>query len=449
MLRRTNPRTPDGKLTALPLAATLFFVVSGGPNGLEDIVRQSGPGACLLLLIITPLVWSLPCALMAAELTSAIPEEGGYYVWVSRAFGPFWGFTCAWWSWMANWFDVALYPVLVVSLLKQAGLVGWTAHVPGGDFLLSLAVIVPFVALNVIGVRSVGRGSLALGALVMVPFLALAVIGFAHPLSHAQLPGHMTFFNPNQGLWGSLGLGLSVCMWNYLGWDNLSTVASEVEDPQKSYPRAIALTLPVIVAIYVVVVAAALAIFPDWRGYETGIWVRIGQVAGGAPLFFAILLAGIASSLGQFNGMLLCVSRVPFVLAEDGYLPKALTWLHPKFGTPVVAILFVAALDLLFSLKTFSDLVELEVLFYGASIVLELGALVALRKIQPELQRPYRIPWGNAGLFLVCVPPIVLIGALYFTTLGHLEPFKLTFLVLGVIAPIGFFLFRSKRQKTS
>ena len=105
------------KLRWLALAASLFFVVSGGPNGLEDLVRQSGPALCLLLLVVTPLIWSLPSALMTAELGSALPVEGGFYIWVTRGLGPRSGFACAIWSLIYALFEVAIYPVLAVSLL--------------------------------------------------------------------------------------------------------------------------------------------------------------------------------------------------------------------------------------------------------------------------------------------------------------------------------------------
>ena len=94
-------------------------MVSGGPYGLEDIVGQAGYLRALLLLAVVPLIWSLPTALMIGELASAIPEEGGFYRWVSRAFGPFWGFQEAWLSLSASVFDMAIYPALAVAYLGQ------------------------------------------------------------------------------------------------------------------------------------------------------------------------------------------------------------------------------------------------------------------------------------------------------------------------------------------
>src|ERR671919_647822 len=88
------------QLGLLALVMVTFFIVSGGPYGLEELVSQSGPGIALLLLLITPLIWSVPTAVMVAELSSMMPVEGGYYAWVKRALGPFWGFMEGWWSWI-------------------------------------------------------------------------------------------------------------------------------------------------------------------------------------------------------------------------------------------------------------------------------------------------------------------------------------------------------------
>ncbi len=105
-----------GKLTLLPLIAATYFIVSGGPFGLEDIVSKSGYAGAILILLITPLVWSVPTALMVAELASAFPQEGGYYVYVTRGLGRFWGFQEAWLSLVGSIFDMAIYPTLFRGL---------------------------------------------------------------------------------------------------------------------------------------------------------------------------------------------------------------------------------------------------------------------------------------------------------------------------------------------
>src|ERR1700755_3190056 len=109
--------TPARKLKLIPLLAATYFMVSGGPYGLEDIIGDAGYGRALLILLLLPFVWSLPTTLMLGELAAAVPEEGGFYAWVRRAMGPFWGFQEAWLSLSASIFDMAIYPTLFVTYL--------------------------------------------------------------------------------------------------------------------------------------------------------------------------------------------------------------------------------------------------------------------------------------------------------------------------------------------
>src|ERR1700721_2897005 len=107
------------KMRLLPLIAATYFMVSGGPYGLEDIIGMAGYGRALLILAVVPLVWSLPTSLMVGELASAVPEEGGFYRWVRQAMGPFWGFQEAWLSLAASVFDMAIYPTTFVLYLSH------------------------------------------------------------------------------------------------------------------------------------------------------------------------------------------------------------------------------------------------------------------------------------------------------------------------------------------
>ena len=158
------PNTPTRRaLGAGPLAMAIFFCVSGGPYGLESLVQASGLKLALVLIVLTPLVWALPSALMSAELGSAIPVEGGYYHWVKRAFGPLAGFLCAWWTWLYSWVDVAIYPGLFVGYLdglaQVAGYGSPFADRPWLRWCAGLLVIVPMTWLNLRGTRGVGRSA--------------------------------------------------------------------------------------------------------------------------------------------------------------------------------------------------------------------------------------------------------------------------------------------------
>ena len=115
----------------LPLIAATYFMVSGGPYGIEDILGGAGYAWAIAILLVLPFLWSLPTALMIGELASAIPAEGGFYVWVRRALGPFWGYQESWLSLSASIFDMALYPsifVLYLGKFSPALTAGWRAY---------------------------------------------------------------------------------------------------------------------------------------------------------------------------------------------------------------------------------------------------------------------------------------------------------------------------------
>ena len=154
------------KMRLLPLIAATYFMVAGGPYGLEDIIGKAGYGWALAMLLVVPLVWSLPTSLMVGELAAAVPEEGGYYRWVRRALGGFWGFQEAWLSLAASVFDMAIYPVIFVLYLGRIE-PAWTAGYRGT--LWALAVVVLCAVWNLRGARAVGEGSVGM-------FFAAAVL---------------------------------------------------------------------------------------------------------------------------------------------------------------------------------------------------------------------------------------------------------------------------------
>src|ERR1700684_4214155 len=151
-----GPRPTRRKLRMLPLISATYFMVSGGPYGIEDILGGAGFLRAIIILLVLPFLWSLPTALMIGELASAIPAEGGFYVWVRRALGPFWGYQESWLSLSASIFDMALYPAIFVLYLGKfspALTAGWNAY------LWSLAVVVLCCAWNLRGAPAVGDDS--------------------------------------------------------------------------------------------------------------------------------------------------------------------------------------------------------------------------------------------------------------------------------------------------
>jgi amino acid transporter len=395
-----------GKMRLLPLIVATYFMVSGGPYGLEDIIGKAGYGRALLLLALVPLVWSLPTSLMVGELASALPEEGGYYCWVRRALGGFWGFQEAWLSLAASVFDMAIYPVIFVLYLGRIE-PAWTAGVRGT--LWALAVVMLCAAWNLRGARAVGEGSVGLFCLLLSPFVVLTAVG----LWKGMTGGHG---NHGSGLFGGVPAAgadfagaVSVTLWNYMGWDNASTVAQEVVEPQMNYPRAMLVAAGLVALTYVLPLAAvALAGIPADQ-FSTGAWTDAAREVVGPWLALCVVLGGMINGFGMFNALMMSYTRVPYALAEEGLLPKVVTR-KTAAGVPWVSVVLCSVGWALALGLSFERLISIDLVLYGGALVLEFVALVVLRVKEPELVRPFRIPGGLWGAVAMGVGPTLLIG---------------------------------------
>jgi amino acid transporter len=438
-----NRSLKKGKLPVLPLVMTIFFCVSGGPYGLEQVM-QTGAGMGLLLILVTPLIWALPAALMTAELSTAIPAEGGYYVWVKRAMGPAAGFFCAWLTYMYSWVDVAMYPVLFISYLKSFAFAD-ILHNPVNAFVVSLFMIVPLTWVNIRGTRAVGNSSVVFSLLLLLPFAVMVVMGMGKVFSHPAAVLH-PFVPSGQSTFAAFSSGLYIVMWNYLGWDSISTIAGEIEEPQRLFPRALLIGLPLIILCYFLPALVGIAAQPDVSAWGEGSWPSIAQLIGGPALAGMVALCGLLSAAGLFSAGLQSSSRIPFVLAKDKILPPFFTRLHPKFGTPWIAILFSAGIYTALSLLDFKQLAEIDVILYSSALLLEFIALLILRIKEPHLPRPFKIPGGWFVLILVVFLPIAVI-LFAFYNLFH-EGALLTFWMLCAAVVSGglvWWLSRGKR----
>ncbi len=403
MLRSARPIR---KVRLLPLVAATYFMVSGGPYGMEDILGGAGYGGALLLLALVPLVWSLPTSLMVGELASALPEEGGYVRWVERAMGRFWGFQEAWLSMAASIFDMAIYPVVFVLYLSRLE-PAWTAGVHGT--LCALAVVLVSCAWNLRGAAVVGEGSSALFVLLLAPFLVVIVLGFRHGLAHGATAAWSTLHLTDGSGGHDWPAAILVALWNYMGWDNASTVAQEVESPQRNYPRAMLLAAALVALTYLLPMAAvAVAGLPSDR-FATGAWADAAGLLGGHWLAVCVVLGGMLSGLGMFNALMMSYARVPFALAHQGLLPSVLGRTTRR-GVPWVSVLVCGALWAMALRFSFERLISIDLVLYGAALLLEFLALVILRMREPDLVRPFRVPGGTPGTILAGLGPAALIA---------------------------------------
>jgi amino acid transporter len=295
---------------------------------------------------------------------------------------------------------MALYPTLFVFYISHFYPALAAGHWPT---ILGLGMIFICTVWNIAGTRAVGAGSIVFAVVLLSPFVLLVVLALAHhPAAAAARHVPMA-----QADW--LG-AILIAMWNLMGWDNPTTFAGEVEQPRLSYPRTMAGALSLVALIYLIPIAAVAHTGIDPNTWTTGGWVDLGWRFGGEGLAAAIAIAGVVSSFGTFNGLMLSLSRIPLVMTEDGFLPAVFARRTKRTDMPWVAISACAVgWALAFGLG-FVALAVIDVLISGLSVLLEFAALVTLRLREPELARPFRIPWGLGGAIAVCVTPTLLIG---------------------------------------
>ena len=425
------------KMTVLPMVAATYFLVAGGPYGLEDIVEKTGYRATLVILLITPLLWSIPTAMMVSELATAIPEEGGFYIWVRRAMGPCMGYQETWLTLAGSVCEMALYPNLFVAYLGRfaPGLVAGRR-----GLLLGFAMIALCTAWNILGTRAMGEGSVALSVALLLPFVLLVIVAPFH--THLGAPGAVSLRHADL-----LG-GILIAMWNYMGWDNLSTIAGEVEAPQRTYTRAMFGAVVLVIVSYLLPVAAVARTGLDLGAWTDGGWVDVGRIIGGPALGIALAVAGMLGAVGSFGALMMSFTRLPGVMAQDGYLPKVFTRTSRRTGVPWVAVLVCMVFWAACYPLGFERNLILDVLLTGLSILLEFWALVALRIREPNLARPYRVPGGTGGAILIGLPPLGLtIAALVRNRselVGHLNELAIAMAVIAA----GFLLYGISRWAT-
>jgi amino acid transporter len=398
--------TNDGAQSALRKAGLFYLVfvmfsyTTGGPFGLEDMVSTSGPGLTLIYLLVLPFFWCIPVSLVSAELTTAMPVEGGFYRWTRAAFGDFWGFLAGWWNWTASFLLGGAYAVLFTDYLVYyfPQITGWKHYV------VSIALIAVITWINIRGIQMVGQVATALEIVIFVPVITMIVIALTKWHHNPFVP----LIPPHQPTFKVFGVGLALGLWLYSGYEQLSTVAEEVENPQRAYPRALALVVPLSVAAYFLPTLSGLAALGDWQNWHTGHFSDVAKLVGGPWLGTWMTVAAMVANVALLNSTVLTTTRMPFAMAEDGYLPAVLTRKHSRYGTPWLAIVVSAIIYALLAWQSLTQLITVYIWLRSATTVLTVLSAWKLRRTKPNMARAFKIPGGNVGLFYVVGAPVVM-----------------------------------------
>ncbi|KAL5100877.1 hypothetical protein RYX36_005204 [Vicia faba] len=413
------------KLTLLPLIALIFYEVSGGPFGIEDSIRAgAGPLLSLLGFLFFPLIWSVPEALVTAELATTFPHNGGYVLWISSAFGPFWGFQEGFWKWFSGVMDNALYPVLFLDYLKHSFPIFnlMMARIPA-----LLGITLSLTYLNYRGLHIVGFTAVFLAVFSLSPFLVMAILSV--PKVRPRRWFVVDFDKVNwRGYFNNM-------FWNLNYWDKASTLAGEVENPGKTFPKALFGGLVLVVCSYLIpLLAGTGALSSSPTEWADGYFAQVGMLIGGFWLRLWIQAAAAMSNLGLFEAEMSSDAFQLLGMSKMGLLP-AFFASRSKYGTPTVSILFSATGVIFLSWMSFQQIVEFLNFLYAIGMLLEFAAFITLRLKKPDLCRPYRVPLQTFWAAMLCLPPASLL--ILVMCLASLR----TIFVSGAVVIFGFILY--------
>jgi basic amino acid/polyamine antiporter, APA family len=428
---------------ALVVGITIGSGIFRSPAGIARLV----PSPLLMLgLWIGGGLITLSGALSLAELAAALPRTGGFYAYLREGWGPLAGFLFGW-SQLVLIRASALGGIAVAFgdyCLRSFGvdpIVHWTAARS-----LSAAAIAFAAAANIVGVNLgaaiVGLSTVAkFGALSLLVLAALTLGG-----AHGASLGHLTApAGPAPGM-GSVGLALVSVLWAYDGFGDLSFAGGEVVEPQRNLPRAIIIGTLAIIAIYVLTNFAYLYVSPvDVVGRSPLVAADTMLALFGPRGVVLVSVFVMISSFSSLNGSMLASPRIFFAMAEDGLFFEQIARVHPRFRTPHVAILLAAILGMaLVMSRSFEALTNTFVLAIWPFYALSVAAIYRLRRVRPDLPRPYRV------VGYPVVPGIFIASVVWFVanSLIH-EPLStgITFALILAGVPVYYGFFNSTQGR--
>lgn len=417
------------KLTLIPLIFLIYFEVAGGPYGEEPAVKAAGPLYALLGFMIFPFIWSIPEALITAELSTAFPGDGGFVIWADRAFGSFFGSLMGSWKFLSGVINIAAFPVLCIDYLKKV------IHPLESGWPRSLAIMVSTCILsflNFTGLTIVGYAAVLLGLVSLSPFIIMSLAAIP------KIKPHRWFSSGQKGLKKDWNLFFNTLFWNLNFWDNVSTLAGEVDRPQKTFPVALLVAVIFTCVAYLIPLFAVIgAVNVDQSQWDSGFHATAAEIIAGKWLKIWLEVGAVLSAIGLFEAQLSSSAYQILGMADLGFLPKFFGLRSKKFNTPWVGILVSTLITLGVSYMDFESIVASANFLYSLGMLLEFAAFIWLRMKKPQLKRPYRVPMKLPGLVIMClIPSGFLVVIMVVAT-------KIVYLVSGLmtLGAIGWYFF--------
>lgn len=408
MNKQQSGNLAEHNITLRAAVMIMYCLVAAGCFGIEEMIPDAGPGMTIIMLCVLPFVWSAPQALCSAELGSAITDAGGFYKWIQRGLGEFWGFQGGWCRTLSCYIDNTVYIVLAGSYAKML--------IPDmtdtTKFIFMAVLILIFTVINLLGIEEIGRVSTIFSVIIFLVFVAVTIIGFCNWNYNPVSP---LYNSEEYTLIGSVGAALATGMWMYSGYTSMSTLATECQD-KSVIPKGLLIIMPLVALSYILPTIASLGSVGQWQDWTTDGGISFGHVlalAGswGIPCF---TIAAILSNLSLFNAQMISISRGFYGMALDNLAPKTLLKVSKKRHVPYIGVLSLTAVSLLLCNFNFDVLVTMDVTLLMVDYVLVFLSTAILRKTEPDMERPFKIPGGDTFVKILITPGLIIALAALF-----------------------------------
>nr|GLL32563.1 probable polyamine transporter At3g13620 [Ipomoea trifida] len=396
---QSQPSNPSKKLALIPLIFLIYFEVAGGPYGEELAVGAAGPLFAILGFLVFPFIWSMPEALVTAELATTFPGNGGFVIWAHKAFGPFWGSLMGSWKLLSGVINLASYPALCIDYLKLV-FPFFSSGIPRMLANFSITLLLSF--LNYSGLSIVGYTAFCLGIVSLCPFLVLSVI------SIPKIDPKRWVSLGQEGVPKDWNLFFNTLFWNLNFWDNASTLAGEVEQPQKTFPVALFSAGILTCLAYLIPLLATTGATPlDQGSWTDGHFADLAAMIAGKWLKYWVEIGAVLSAVGLYEAQLSSCAYQIIGMADIGAVPRVLGTRSKWFDTPWIGILVSTLVALAVSYMDFTNIISSVNFLYSLGMLLEFASFLWLRKKMPNVKRPYKVPLPFPWLVVMCLVPSV------------------------------------------
>lgn len=432
----TRKKTKLGVWSIVPV---MYVLVSSGGWGSEDLIGTCGPGLALLMFILVPFIWAYPFSLIVAELSSAYPEEGGIYAWVYRILGKKAAFFSGWCNTLVGLSDPCIYVVLMVSYVQ------WILPFEMGkiaSWIICVILIWIIAFLNIRGIKLMSDISTVASIIILIPFLIMTVMALFQ-MDHSPVT---PFLPEGESLFHAAGSGMLLILWLNLGYNDVSSMAGEIEDADKVIPKAIIRTVPVVNLVYIISIFPALAAVGNWADWSSEgpiSFVEAGAAIGGPILGVAFVISAVVSNFSLTFNYIGAYSRVPFVMSERNQFFKSFAKRHPKYDTPYIAIICTAVVCSIISYGSFIQIVDITMTLFAVPTILMFISAIKLRLTEPDVSAHYKVPLkGPLFVIFALIPTALYLYSVFYDgfSMGLL-------LTLTAIPAYFFFEYRNKKEQ--